>query len=117
MNPARRRPGRLHLRTLRRVYPEQVERVSHAITKYFPKGTRLTRPAGGYVLWVELPHQVDSIELFDRALEEEISLAPGPIFSPKQQFRNFIRLNCGVSWSETTDQALLKLGQLIARML
>ena len=44
-------------------------------------------------------------------------VAPGPIFSPKQQFRNFIRLNCGAPWSQTIDQALLKLGQLIARMM
>ena len=77
----------------------------------------MTRPTGGYVLWVELPAQIDSIELFDRALEEKISVAPGPIFSPKQQFRNFIRLNCGAPWSQTIDQALLKLGQVIARML
>ena len=106
-----------HLRRLRRVYAEQLERVTHAITKYSPKGTRVTRPAGGYVLWVELPERIDSVELFDRALEEKISVAPGPIFSPKQQFRNFIRLNCGAPWSQTIDQALLKLGQLIARML
>ena len=106
-----------HLRRLRRVYAEQIERVTHAITKYFPKGTRVTRPTGGYVLWVELPEHIDSIELFDRALEEKISVAPGPIFSPKQQFRNFIRLNCGAPWSQTIDQALLKLGQVIARML
>jgi len=38
-------------------------------------------------------------------------------FSPKQQFRNFIRLNCGAPWSQAIDQALLKLGQVIARML
>jgi len=106
-----------HLRRLRRVYAEQLERVTHAIAKYFPKGTRVTRPTGGYVLWVELPAQIDSIELFDRALEEKISVAPGPIFSPKQQFRNFIRLNCGAPWSQTIDQALLKLGQVIARMM
>jgi len=106
-----------HLRRLRRVYAEQLERVTHAITKYFPKGTRVTRPAGGYVLWVELPRQIDSIELFDRALAEKISVAPGPIFSPKEQFRNFIRLNCGAPWSQAIDQALLKLGQVIARMM
>jgi DNA-binding transcriptional MocR family regulator len=105
-----------HLRKLRRVYAEQVQRVTHAITKYFPEGTKATRPAGGYVLWVELPSQIDSIELFDRALEVQIGIAPGPIFSPKQGFRNFIRLSCGNQWSETIDKSLFKLGQLIARM-
>jgi len=105
-----------HLRKLRRVYADQVERVTHAITRFFPEGTKVTRPTGGYVLWVELPSQIDSVELFDRALREKIGIAPGPIFSPKQGFRNFIRLSCGNQWSETINQALFKLGQLIARM-
>jgi DNA-binding transcriptional MocR family regulator len=105
-----------HLRKLRRVYADQVERVTHAITRFFPEGTKVTRPTGGYVLWVELPSNIDSVELFDRALREKISIVPGPIFSPKQGFRNFIRLSCGNQWSETIDKALFKLGQLITRM-
>ncbi len=106
-----------HLRKLRRFYAEQVPRVSQAITRYFPEGTKVTRPAGGYVLWVELPPRVNSLDLFQRALAEKISIAPGPIFSPTKKFRHFIRLSCGAPWSEAMDQALLKLGQLIARMM
>ncbi|PYK99165.1 MAG: GntR family transcriptional regulator, partial [Verrucomicrobia bacterium] len=106
-----------HLRKLRRVYAEQVGLVTQAITKYFPEGTKVARPAGGYVLWVELPPQIKSLELFERAVAEKISVAPGPIFSPKQKFQNFIRLSCGTPWSEATDQALLKLGRIITRMM
>jgi DNA-binding transcriptional MocR family regulator len=106
-----------HLRKLRRFYAEQVPLVTQAITKYFPEGTKVTRPSGGYVLWVELPASINSLELFRQALAEKISIAPGPIFSPKQKFRNFIRLSCGAPWSQASDQALLKLGQLSARML
>ncbi len=106
-----------HLRRLRRFYAEQVPRISQAITRYFPEGTKVTRPAGGYVLWVELPPRVNSLDLFQRALAEKISIAPGPIFSPTKKFRNFIRLSCGAPWSEAMDQALLKLGQLITRMM
>src|SRR5881396_3668491 len=106
-----------HLRRLRRVYAEQVRRVTQVITKYFPAGTKVTRPSGGYVLWVELPRRVNSLELFRRALAEKISIAPGPIFSAKQKLENFIRLSCGAPWSEAMDQALLKLGQLSTKMM
>jgi len=106
-----------HLRKLRRFYAEQVPRVTQAITKYFPAGTKVTRPTGGYVLWVELPPQVNSLELFRKALAEKISIAPGPIFSAKQKLENFIRLSCGAPWSEAMDQALLKLGQLSSKMM
>jgi len=105
-----------HVRKLRRVFAEQVERVTHAISRYFPEGTRVTRPSGGYVLWVELPAHIDSVDLFERALDEKISIAPGPIFSPKQGFRNFIRLSCGNQWSETIERALFRLGQIIAKL-
>jgi len=89
---------------------------TEAIAKYFPAGTKVTRPTGGYVLWVELPPWVDSLELFQRALAERIGIAPGPIFSPKQKYRNCIRLSCGSPWSEAMEKALCRLGQIIAEM-
>src|SRR5205823_3577790 len=73
-----------HLRKLRRVYAEQVRLATQSITRYFPEGTKVTRPTGGYVLWVELPPAVNSLDLFQRAMAEKISISPGPIFSPKQ---------------------------------
>jgi len=105
-----------HLRKLRRIYAEQVDRVTHAIARYFPEGTRVTRPTGGYVLWVELPGQIDSIDLFERAQAEKISIAPGPMFSPGQRFQNFIRVNCGNPWSEQIESALLRLGRIMTDM-
>ena len=68
------------------------------------------------MLWVELPPRINSLELFRRALAEKISIAPGPIFSPKQKYQNFIRLSCGSPWSEVMDKALSRLGQIMAGM-
>jgi DNA-binding transcriptional MocR family regulator len=103
-----------HLRRIQRVYQDQVNLMTEAVTRYFPDETKVTRPAGGQVLWIELPAKVDSLELFERALSERISIAPGPIFSAKQKFRNFIRLNCGIPWSPTIERALKILGRLVS---
>ncbi len=105
-----------HLRKIRKIYAEQMQRMSEAVTRYFPEGTKATRPTGGQVLWVELPKKIDALELYRRALREKISIAPGPLFSPKQAFPNFIRLNCGNPWSEVIENAMIKLGQLMAAM-
>lgn len=105
-----------HLRQLRKVYASQVQLVSQAVCKYFPDGTKMTRPMGGHVLWVELPRHVDSLELYYRALERNISIVPGPLFSPKRLYRNFIRLNCGFPWNERLERALITLGQIAAKM-
>jgi len=101
-----------HLRHLRKALQGQIHKVSDAVARYFPKNTKMTRPAGGCVLWVELPKSVDALELHRSALTKKISIAPGPIFSPKQKFRNFIRLNAGHPWSERFDAALRTLGEL-----
>jgi DNA-binding transcriptional MocR family regulator len=75
-----------HLRRLRRAFREQMEKTTLAIAKYFPEGTRVSRPQGGFLLWVELPKQVDSIVLMRDAAEENISIAPGPLFSTTDRY-------------------------------
>lgn len=104
-----------HLRSIRLTFQDQVRRMSEAIAASFPEGTRLTRPAGGFLLWVELPGKVDAIELHRRALEAQISIAPGPMFSARQSFRHFIRINCGHPWNARLERAVGMLGAMIRR--
>jgi len=103
-----------HLRRLRRTYAELMERVSSLVAGHFPSGTRVTRPQGGQVLWLELPAHVDALELHRAALSGGLSIAPGPIFSARQQYRNCVRLNVANPWSEALEQALVKLGAMSA---
>lgn len=105
-----------HLRKMRRFYAEQVRRMTEAISRHFPADTKVTRPTGGQVLWVELPGESNALEVYRQALRENISIAPGPIFSAKKKFQNFIRLNCGNLWSDQIENALAALGKIIKRM-
>lgn len=68
------------LRALRR----QMEQISRAIAESFPRDTRMTWPSGGLVLWVELPRRVNALRLHAKAPDGEISIAPGPMFSPRR---------------------------------
>ncbi len=101
-----------HLRRLRRIYREQLRLIGDALTRSFPAGTRATRPAGGHILWVQLPSAVDAYALERRAAEQGINVAPGPIFSARGSYRNFIRLNAAVSWSAKIETALATIGDL-----
>ncbi|MCC6558391.1 MAG: PLP-dependent aminotransferase family protein [Polyangiaceae bacterium] len=103
-----------HLRGLRRRLAAQVARVSEAIAEHFPPGTRVSRPAGGFVLWVELPPGASALALHERALARGISVAPGPIFSAKQRFSNCLRVSCGFPWSDLLDHSIRALGRLAA---
>lgn len=106
-----------HLRQLRRAYQEQVIRMTQAIYEYFPDETKVTRPKGGYVLWVEIPSNFDSMMLYHQALQDNISIAPGSIFSVSGSYQNCFRLNCGIPWSDQLEQALKTLGVLIHQQL
>ncbi len=102
-----------HLRSIRRLYAGFVSQLSQAVMRYFPEGTRVTRPNGGIVLWVQLPDYADSLELYKQALQAGITLAPGYMFSATAQYRNFIRLNAAW-WSFDADRAMRRLGELVA---
>ena len=106
-----------HLRKVRRVYAEQVRLMTASIALHFPEGTKVTRPQGGHVLWVEMPPKVDSLDLFHQALAAKVSIAPGPLFSAKGKYRNCVRLNCGTPWGEPLEAALKTLGALARQQL
>ncbi|MBR0566109.1 PLP-dependent aminotransferase family protein [Azoarcus sp. L1K30] len=102
-----------HLRRLRAALEQQEMRMAAALDRHFPAGTRITRPRGGYFVWVELPACFDALTLHRSALDAGISIAPGPLFSAKQDYRNCIRLNFGHPWSDEIENAVEKLGQLL----
>lgn len=104
-----------HLRSLRAALRQQVHRVSEAVAHSFPRGVRLSRPQGGLVLWIELPPGLDALQLSQDAVRANISIAPGPLFSPRGGYRNFLRLSCGEVWSPRMERGLATLGQLAHR--
>ena len=106
-----------HLRKMKRAFTDQMQLVTAGISQYFPKGTKVARPRGGFLLWVELPQGVDSLKLHGMALREKISITPGPLFSAKQRYKNFIRLNCGQVMSDRIEQSLSTLGRLTAKLI
>jgi DNA-binding transcriptional MocR family regulator len=102
-----------HLRNLRHTLVVNQIKFVEAIERYFPEGTCLTLPQGGYFLWVKLPDEVNALELHKLALNNGISIAPGPIFSAQKQFTSYIRLNYGHIWDARIDEALSILGTLV----
>jgi DNA-binding transcriptional MocR family regulator len=81
-----------HLRRIRRVFGDGLACMMHTVDASFPKGTRVTQPAGGFVLWIELPKPLSSRELLDEALEHGICFAPGEVFSAARRYANCLRL-------------------------
>jgi DNA-binding transcriptional MocR family regulator len=103
-----------HLRKIRKAYARNAVLLAEAVSAHFPEGTRVTRPQGGQVLWVELPKRIDSLALYEKARRANISIAPGPIFSSQRKYRNFIRLNSAM-WSDKIRDAVALLGKFAGK--
>ena len=94
-------------------HARSVARMIDRVTQLFPPQTRVSRPAGGYVLWIELPGKVDTTAMMDQALEAGVSFAPGALFSASGKYGNCLRLTCAVHWDARVERALLALAKLI----
>ncbi|MBA2965153.1 MULTISPECIES: PLP-dependent aminotransferase family protein [Ramlibacter] len=105
-----------HLRQLRHTLVTQRGNVARSIARHFPTGTRVTHPEGGYFVWVELPELADALELHRLALSQDISVAPGHLFSADRRFSHHLRINYGHPDNERVEGAIQTLGK-IARAL
>lgn len=106
-----------HLRNLRHTLLVNQIKFIDTIQRYFPEGTHLTKPQGGYFLWVKLPDGVNALDVHRNALANGISIAPGPVFSAQREFTDYIRLNYGHIWDENIESSLEKLGKIVMALM
>ncbi|MDQ2640899.1 MAG: PLP-dependent aminotransferase family protein [Pseudomonadota bacterium] len=103
-----------HLKKLRERCGRQVTQLSQCVQDHFPEGTRLTRPQGGFVMWVELPGAIDSMALYENAVRVGVQFVPGAMFSASGRYANCLRLNAGFPVTAATETAIRRLGALLA---
>jgi DNA-binding transcriptional MocR family regulator len=106
----------LHLRKLRKALHLQCLKYSEAIAQSFPKRIRISAPQGGYALWIELEPCIDAFDLFQKAMEAGISIAPGQVFSTDARFSNFIRISFGTPINQEIRRSIKVLGDLIRQL-
>ena len=82
------------------------------IGAHFPEGTRISRPQGGLSLWVELPKQADSVEIYHAAIKNKVSFSPGGLFTLQKQFGHCMRLAYGMKWTDKVESGLKLIGRL-----
>lgn len=101
-----------HMRKMNNAIKNQIQAYTMKILKYFPEGTKISEPSGGFVLWVELPDGIDTNELLPKTLSENISFTPGAIFSSQDRYHNFMRINCGHPLDERIEGGIKRIGEL-----
>ena len=102
-----------HLRRMRQIYQRNMEIYTGWLREYFPSGICVTRPKGGFMLWVELPAQVDMVCVSRQLCRLKIHVAPGSLFSAAGKYRNCLRINCALPAVEKHRQVMVKLGEAV----
>ena len=88
-----------------------------SVSRYFPAATRISQPQGAFVLWVELPEEIDASEVYERAINDNLAFVPGELFSASGMYRNCLRLNCGNPHTPEIEDAVRRLGVVISSAL
>lgn len=101
-----------HLRNLRNALHTNMLRIQRAIEEYLPADTKVTTPSGGLHLWVEFRKGVDTVELYNQLIRKGINIAPGKMFSLHDQYRNCMKINFGLTWSERMEKAFKTIGMM-----
>ncbi|MFT5675945.1 MAG: DNA-binding transcriptional MocR family regulator [Paraglaciecola sp.] len=101
-----------YVKQLRQVLQTNKERMVSLVRQYFPGSVRVTDPKGGTVLWIELAKHVDGNKVFQEALSQGISVAPGTLFSPSNRYQHCIRLSYGLPWSDRVEKGIKTLSEI-----
>jgi DNA-binding transcriptional MocR family regulator len=84
-----------HVKQLRLALWRSVEGSRDEVLRTFPKGTRVSRPEGGFVLWIQLPSGHDGADVQRRAAAQGVRVLAGTVFSASGQYKDCIRIACG----------------------
>ncbi|WP_287811226.1 PLP-dependent aminotransferase family protein [Pseudomonas sp.] len=106
-----------HLRRMRSQYQRSRDLMIDWVSRYFPEGTRASRPQGGFMLWVELPESFDTLRLNRALLEQDVQIAVGSIFSASGKYRNCLRMNFAARASSEIEAAVRKVGETAKRLI
>jgi len=106
-----------HLRRMRTQYQRGRDVMIDWVMRYFPEGTRASRPQGGFMLWIELADDFDTLRLNRELLDQGVQVAVGSIFSASGKYRNCLRMNYAAKPTGEVETAVRKVGEAIARLL
>jgi len=97
-------------------YQQRMSDMRYWVHRYFPEGTRISNPQGGFVIWVELPEKVNCLQLYKKSLDQGIAISPGTIFTAQARYQHHIRMSCGAVEGEVAHQAIKMIGQIARDM-
>ena len=107
-----------HFQTVKDYYYKKLNFFLKAMDENFPEetGVRWTKPEGGLFLWITVPEELNTLDLFYLAIEEKVAFVPGEVCYP-EGFRkyNTMRINFSFPTREEIIEGVKRLRRTIER--
>jgi 2-aminoadipate transaminase len=104
-----------HLEFLRTFNRKRRELGIRVIHQCFPTSTRVWEPAGGFMLWVEIPAGIDIERVYQEAMQMKVAFCRGAVFfTSENEHVGAMRLNCSRPNEAALVQGLKILGQIMS---
>ncbi|MDN3954547.1 PLP-dependent aminotransferase family protein [Sporolactobacillus laevolacticus] len=102
-----------HIQKIKAVYLSRREKMMECIDAFFPKQVNHSVPEGGLFIWIELPDQIDTEELFAECLKNNVAFVPGKPFFPNSAKKNTFRLNYSNMPEEKIVEGMKRIGKVL----
>lgn len=104
-----------HVEKSVKYYRAKLKGFLETLEEFFPKemGVSWTKPEGGLFLWVTLPEQINTDDLFFEAIKYKVAFVPGSQFFGENHARNNMRVNFSFSSQEQLREAVKRLSKCI----
>jgi len=102
-----------HLEKIRTLYGHKMKVMLDAMDEYMPEKVKWTRPEGGMFLWVTLPEDCDTVEMFKKAIEKKVAYVVGTAFYADGGGRRSMRMNFSYPTDEQIVGGVKRLAEVI----
>lgn len=102
-----------HIEKIKRAYGNQCHAMQDALGRHFPASIRFTRPEGGMFLWGRLPGGMDSMKLFQAAVQEKVVFVPGNPFYTGSGTASTLRFSFSCVDPETIEEGVRRMARAL----
>ncbi|HEY0615597.1 MAG TPA: PLP-dependent aminotransferase family protein [Candidatus Elarobacter sp.] len=102
-----------HLARVRATYAERRDAMTRALAAVMPPHVRWNSPEGGMFLWATVGAGIDTEQLFERAVRDDVVFVPGRPFYPNKDRGDGMRLNFSAMPGERIAEGIARLARAI----
>ena len=102
-----------HIEKIKELYGRKRDIMLKALDEHFPEGTRWTKPDGGMFTWATLAENIDTTEMFPKAIDKKVAYISGSSFYADHSGKNTMRLNFTHSSDELIEDGVKRLSCVI----